>query len=134
MAGSRRLIMGLVVAVAVLGLIALVVLLRGRDADRRIEAELNEAVEALRPFPRRIDDATEILEARAEGRRMIYVFRVTQDAPLDIEQQRIRLRRTICGNEAMRRSIGAGVTFIYDYRGPGEAWPVLGRIEISECG
>lgn len=130
---SRRLIIGILAAASVVALAVLVVQWRGRDNDRRIEAELSEAVDALRPFPRRIDEATEILEARAEGRRMTYVYRVTRDEPLDIEQQRVRLRRIVCGSEAMRRSIGQGVTFIYEYRGPGDAQPVLGRVEVGAC-
>ena len=79
----RRLMIGIAATTAVAALVALVVLMRDGEADRRIEAELNEAIDALRPFPRRIDDATEILDARAEGRRMTYVYRVARDAPLD---------------------------------------------------
>ena len=129
----RRLIIGALAAAAVVALAVLVVQWRGRENDRRIEAELTEAVDALRPFPRRIDEATEILEARAEGRRMIYVYRVTLAAPLDIEQQRARLRRVVCDAEPMRRAIRQGVTFTYEYRAQDDAARVLGRIDISDC-
>ena len=129
----RRLIIGALAAAAVVALAVVVVQWRGRENDRRIEAELTEAVDALRPFPRRIDEATEILEARAEGRRMIYVYRVTLAAPLDIEQQRARLRRVVCDAEPMRRAIRQGVTFTYEYRAQDDAARVLGRIDISDC-
>ena len=129
----RRLIIGALAAAAVVALAVVVVQWRGRENDRRIEAELTEAVDALRPFPRRIDEATEILEARAECWRMIYVYRVTLAAPLDIEQQRARLRRVVCDAEPMRRAIRQGVTFTYEYRAPDDAARVLGRIDISDC-
>ena len=129
----RRLIIGTLAAAGVVALAVLVVQWRGRDNDRRIEAELSEAVDALRPFPRRIDEATEILEAHAEGRRMTYVYRVTRAAPLDIEQQRTRLRRVVCDAEPMRRAIRQGVTFTYEYRAPDDAARVLGRIDINDC-
>ena len=129
----RRLIIGTLAAAGVVALAVLVVQWRGRDNDRRIEAELSEAVDALRPFPRRIDEATEILDAHAEGRRMTYVYRVTRAAPLDIEQQRTRLRRVVCDAEPMRRAIRQGVTFTYEYRAPDDAARVLGRIDISDC-
>jgi len=129
----RRLIIGTLAAAGVVALAVLVVQWRGRDNDRRIEAELDEAVDALRPFPRRIDEATEILDAHAEGRRMTYVYRVTRAAPLDIEQQRTRLRRVVCDAEPMRRAIRQGVTFTYEYRAPDDAARVLGRIDISDC-
>ena len=129
----RRLIIGALAAAAVVALAVVVVQWRGRENDRRIEAELTEAVDALRPFPRRIDEATEILEARAEGRRMIYVYRVTLAAPLDLEQQRARLRRVVCDAEPMRRAIRQGVTFTYEYRAQDDAARVLGRIDISDC-
>ena len=129
----RRLIIGTLAAAGVVALAVLVVQWRGRDNDRRIEAELSEAVDALRPIPRRIDEATEILDAHAEGRRMTYVYRVTRAAPLDIEQQRTRLRRVVCDAEPMRRAIRQGVTFTYEYRAPDDAARVLGRIDISDC-
>ena len=129
----RRLIIGTLAATAVVALAVLVVLWRGHENDRRIEAELSEAVEALRPFPRRIDEATEILDAHAEGRRMIYVYRVTRATPLDIDQQRVRLRRVVCDTEPMLRAIRQGVTFTYEYRAPDDAAGVLGRIDIGNC-
>jgi hypothetical protein len=130
----RRVLIGSLAASVIVGLAALALLWRGQENDRRIEAELTEAVDALRPFPRRIDDATEMLEAHAEGRRMTYVYRVTRAAPLDIEQQRARLRRVVCDAEPMRRAIRQqGVTFTYEYRAPDDAARVLGRVDISAC-
>jgi hypothetical protein len=129
----RRLIIAAAAAAATIALVALAMLWRGHANDRRIEAELSEAVDALRPFPRRIDEATEILEAHAEGRRMTYVYRVTLAAPLDIDQQRARLRRVVCGSEPMLRAIRQGVIFTYEYRAPDDPARLLGRIDIDAC-
>lgn len=102
--------------------------------DARIEAELRQAVEQLRPFPRRIDDVTELTEARAAGRVMTYVYRVSQSDGFDLAVQRAHLERAVCDNAPMRAAIAEHrVAFTYEYRSTTEAERVLGSVEVARC-
>jgi len=101
--------------------------------DQSVERQLQDAAEAMRPFPRRIDEATEMVEARAEGRRMTYVYRLLQDVPVEEERQRAALERTVCAAAPMRDALREGVVFVYEYRGKDDPAQVLARIEIARC-
>ncbi len=123
----------LIAASCALGVAGLAALFFWPGDGREVERQLQDAVEAMRPFPRRIDDATELVEARAEGRRMTYVYRLLQDVPVEAEQQRRNLERAVCAAEPMRNALREGVVFAYEYRAKDEPGRVLAQIEISRC-
>lgn len=130
---SRRAIIGLV-AVLLLVLGAAWLLLPPRPGGDAVEAQLRQAAEQLRPFPRLIDEATEMTDARAEGRRMIYVYRVLREEAFDAAAQEARLRRAVCTTAEMRDAIRAhGVSFGYEYRAGEDAARVLARFEFAAC-
>lgn len=126
----RRILIATFCALGVAGLAALFL---WPGDGREVERLLQDAVEAMRPFPRRIDDATELVEARAEGRRMTYVYRLLQEVPVEVEQQRRNLERVVCSAEPMRNALREGVVFVYEYRAKDEPGRTLARIEISRC-
>ena len=123
----------LIAALCAAGLALLVAVFLWPDDGREVERQLQDAVEAMRPFPRRIDDATELVEARAEGRRMTYVYRLLRDLPMDEGDRRAALERAVCAAEPMRAAMREGVVFAYEYRAQDDAARVLARIEISRC-
>ena len=102
--------------------------------DARIEAELRQAIEQLRPFPRRIDEVTELTDARVTGRAMTYIYRVSQSGGFDLAAQRAHLERAACDNAPMRAAItDHRVAFTYEYRSAAEAERVLGSVEVARC-
>lgn len=136
----RKIVLG-IAALAVLGLVVAAVALRGGGGgaptpvtDRDVEAELRQAVEQLRPFPQRIDDATELTDAQASGRTMTYVYRLTLADDFDQAAQRSRLERAACGNPAMRSAIrDHRVAFIYEYRAFADPARIEARITVDRC-
>lgn len=123
----------LIAALCAAGIALLVGVYLWPSDGQSVERQLQDAVEAMRPFPRRIDEATEMVEARAEGRRMTYVYRLLQDVPVQAEQQRASLERTVCAAAPMRDALREGVTFVYEYRAKDDPAQVLARIEIARC-
>lgn len=126
----RRILIAVLCAAGVAGLVALFF---WPGDGREVERQLQDAVEAMRPFPRRIDDATELVEARAEGRRMTYVYRLLQDVPVEGDQQRRNLERAVCAAEPMRNALREGVVFVYEYRAKDDPGRMVTRIEIARC-
>ncbi|MBR0680794.1 hypothetical protein GXW74_09870 [Roseomonas eburnea] len=135
----RKIVVG-VAALAAVGVVAVVatIALRGGGmpaTDRGVEAELRQAVEQLRPFPQRIDEATELTDARADGRTMTYVYRLTVSDTFDQAAQRARLEQAACGNPAMRAAIrDHGVAFIYEYRAFADPARIEARFTVDRCG
>lgn len=123
----------LIAALCAAGVALLVAVFLWPGDGREVERQLQDAVESMRPFPRRIDEATELVEAWAEGRRMTYVYRLLQDVALDADRQRANLERAACAAEPMRNAMREGVVFIYEYRGKDDPAQVLARIEIARC-
>ena len=123
----------LIAALCAAGIAVVAALFFWPSDGREVERQLQDAVEAMRPFPRRIDDATELVEARAEGRRMTYVYRLLQDVPVETDRQRANLERVVCAAEPMRNALREGVVFVYEYRAKDAPDRMLTRIEISRC-
>lgn len=104
------------------------------EADREVEAQLRQAVEQLRPFPQRIDEFTLLTDARASGRTMTYVYRLTVAEPFDQAAQRTRLQGAACDNPAMRAAIVEHrVAFTYEYRAFADPDRVEASITVSRC-
>lgn len=121
------------VAFGALAAYLLVPRLVGPGGDQ-VEAQLRQAAEALGPFPRRIDEATELVEARVENRRMTYVYRLTRAGAVDAAVQATHLRGTVCRTEAMAEAIRRhGVIFVYEYRAQGDPGQVAARVEVDRC-
>jgi hypothetical protein len=130
----RRSLVIVLAAVAFGALAAYLLVPRLGPGGDQVEAQLQQAAAALGPFPRRIDEATELVEARVENRRMTYVYRLTRAGAVDAAVQAAHLRGTVCQTEAMAEAIRRhGVAFVYEYRSQGDPGQVAARVEVDRC-
>jgi len=71
-------------------------------------------------LPKALDDHTELVDIRADGRAVVYVHRLTFEAnPSKADEFLAGIRantlRLACGNKSMSKAINQGVVFRYQY-------------------
>ena len=87
------------------------------------EADVAKGVQALKhetKLPKTIDNYTELVDIRADGRAVVYVHRLTVEAkPAKayewLAAVRTNMLRPVCSNKSMSKAMNQGVVFRYQY-------------------
>jgi hypothetical protein len=93
------------------------------DVAKGVQADVAKGVQALKhetKLPKTIDDYTELVDIRAEGRAVVYVHRLTVEAkPAKayewLAAVRTNMLRPVCSNRSMSKAMNQGVVFRYQY-------------------
>jgi hypothetical protein len=93
------------------------------DVTKDVQADVVKGVQALKhetKLPKTIDDYTELVDIRAEGRAVVYVHRLTVEAkPAKayewLAAVRTNMLRPVCSNKSMSKAMNQGVVFRYQY-------------------
>jgi hypothetical protein len=93
------------------------------DVAKGVQADVAKGVQALKhetKLPKTIDDYTELVDIRAEGRAVVYVHRLTVEAkPAKayewLAAVRTNMLRPVCSNKSMSKAMNQGVVFRYQY-------------------
>jgi hypothetical protein len=93
------------------------------DVAKDVQADVAKGVQALKhetKLPKTIDDYTELVDIRAEGRAVVYVHRLTVKAkPAKayewLAAVRTNMLRPVCSNKSMSKAMNQGVVFRYQY-------------------
>ena len=93
------------------------------DVAKGVQADVAQGVQALKhetKLPKTIDDYTELVDIRAEGRAVVYVHRLTVEAkPAKayewLAAVRTNMLRPVCSNKSMSKAMNQGVVFRYQY-------------------
>jgi hypothetical protein len=93
------------------------------DVAKDVQADVAKGVQALKhetKLPKTIDDYTELVDIRAEGRAVVYVHRLTVEAkPAKayewLAAVRTNMLRPVCSNKSMSKAMNQGVVFRYQY-------------------
>jgi hypothetical protein len=93
------------------------------DVAKGVQADVAKGVQALKhetKLPKTIDDYTELVDIRAEGRAVVYVHRLTVKAkPAKayewLAAVRTNMLRPVCSNKSMSKAMNQGVVFRYQY-------------------
>ena len=94
------------------------------------------AVQELRPtLPRQLDEVTTLIDVASDDIIMIYNHTITLNLTPTIQEKLAEhLRKTVCGNEAIRQTLVWGATYRYSYQdkdgNPVAAFDISGR----DCG
>ena len=112
-----------------------VVSLSQQERDE-LASGFREAVQELKPtLPRQLDEVTTLIDVASDDIVMIYNHAITLNLTLAIQEKLAEhLRKTVCGNEAIRQTLVWGATYRYSYQdkdgNPVAAFDISGR----DCG
>jgi hypothetical protein len=103
---------------------------------QELASGFQQAVQEIKPtLPRQLDEVTTLVDVASDDITMIYNHTLTLNlTPVIQEKLTEHLRKTVCGNEAMRPTLLWGATYRYSYQDK-DGNP-LTAIEINgrECG
>ena len=93
------------------------------DVAKDVQADVAKGVQALKhetKLPKTIDNYTELVDIRADGRAVVYVHRLTVEAkPAKayewLAAVRTNMLRPVCSNKSMSKAMNQGVVFRYQY-------------------
>jgi len=95
-----------------------------RNATAQVTvADVAKDVQVLKDetsLPKTLDDHTELVDIRADGRAVVYVHRLTFEAnPSKADEFlagiRAKMLRLACNNKSMSKAVNQGVVFRYQY-------------------